>query len=243
MNYAGMHSRNAVQIFAKQRRFRPPIRFWVQQLKLQKMRKADIKLMLSNLRPILVFQLLRRVITKMTDNPNFTTPTITIAAMMAMAEDLFAAIQNAVNGSQEDRLLRDELVEQAKSMLSEQAAYVRSVCGGNAAKLASSGFDLTKVPEPIGIPAQVANLKVKPTGLTGGLETRWDSVYGAHGYQMWTTDSDLAVAASWKSVGYTTRVSHVFTGLESQTLQWYCVSAIGAAGEGAQSGPAKNRAA
>jgi hypothetical protein len=207
------------------------------------MRKADIKLMLSRLRPILVFQLLRRVITKMTDNPLFATPAVTMAAMAAMAEDLFNAIQNAVNGSLEDRLLRDDLVEQAKSMLTEQADYVRSVCGGNAAKLASSGFELSKVPEPIGIPAQVMNLRVLPTGLTGELEARWDSVHGAHGYQMWTTDSDPEVVANWKSAGYTTRVSHVFTGLESLKVQWYCVSAIGAAGEGAQSEPAKNRAA
>jgi len=207
------------------------------------MRKADIKLMLGRIRPLMIFQLLSRVATNMAENPNFPAPAVPVATLASLADALFAAIQDAVKGSEKDRLHRDELVEEAKAMLMDQAHYVRSVCNGNAAKLASSGFDLRKEPEPIGTPAQVQGLKVYPTGLTGELAARWSSVYGAHGYQLWTTDSDPAIAASWRSVGYTTRVSHLFTGLESLKLHWYCVSAIGAAGEGAQSEPAKNRAA
>ncbi|HMC97532.1 MAG TPA: fibronectin type III domain-containing protein, partial [Flavobacteriales bacterium] len=66
---------------------------------------------------------------------------------------------------------------------------------------------------------------------------------GAHGYQVWMTDKDPAVKASWVAIGYTTRVRHTVTDLESLKAYWFCVSAIGSAGEGAQSDPAKGLAA
>lgn len=44
-------------------------------------------------------------------------------------------------------------------------------------------------------------------------------------------------------LGYTTRVRHSVTDLESLKAYWFCVSAIGTAGEAAQSDPAKGIAA
>jgi hypothetical protein len=56
---------------------------------------------------------------------------------------------------------------------------------------------------------------------------------GAHGYQVWITANDPAIAANWEAIGYTTRVRHLATDLESYKAYWFCVSAIGSAGEGA----------
>ena len=72
---------------------------------------------------------------------------------------------------------------------------------------------------------------------------RWASVYGARGYQIWMTDKDPAIDGNWQAIGYTTHVSHLVTELESYKAYWFCVSAIGSAGEGAQCDPAMGRAA
>jgi hypothetical protein len=52
-----------------------------------------------------------------------------------------------------------------------------------------------------------------------------------------------APAIGEAAIGYTTRASHMVTNLESYKAYWFCVSAIGTAGEGLQCDPAMARAA
>jgi hypothetical protein len=205
--------------------------------------KANIKLFLYQLTFVKLLALIRNVIAKMTSNPNFTTPAVTMAALTALADALEAAIEEATNGSRQSKLVRDQLVLDVRAALRTQADYVRSVCSGDAAKLESSGFDLAKQREPIGIPGIAKDMQALFTGRTGTIDLRWKSVHGAHGYQVWMTDKDPMVSANWEAIGYTTRVRHSVDGLESYKAFWFCVSAIGTAGEGAQSDPAKGLAA
>ena len=58
-----------------------------------------------------------------------------------------------------------------------------------------------------------------------------------------TASDPTAAGAKWEAIGYTTRVRHMVDSLESYKGYWFCVSAIGTAGEGAQSDPALGRAA
>jgi len=202
--------------------------------------KANIKLSLFLLRPLALLALIRNVIAKMTGNTNFTTPAVTMAVLEAAADGLEVAIEEATNGSRQSKLVLDQLVEQCRTLLRTQADYVRSVCNGDAVKLDSSGFALSKQREPIGIPGMTRNMSARMTGLSGQLELKWPSV---HGYQIWMTDKDPAVEASWEAIGYTTRVKHLVTELTSYKAYWFCASAIGTAGEGAQCDPAMGRAA
>lgn len=205
--------------------------------------KANIRLSLFKLTFVKLLALLRHVFKQMSGNPNFTTPAVTMAAMTALADAFEAAIEGATNGSRGSKLVRNQLALDVQDMLRTQADYVRSVCGGDAVKLESSGFELAKQREPIGIPGTAKDMLARFTNLKGQVELRWKSVYGAHGYQVWMTASDPAVNANWEAIGYTTRVKHLITDLESYKAYWFCVSAIGTAGEGAQSDPALGRAA
>ncbi|HQV37415.1 MAG: fibronectin type III domain-containing protein [Flavobacteriales bacterium] len=205
--------------------------------------KANIRLSLSRLNPVSVLVLLRNVISKMTGNANFPTPKVPLADMTTLADNLSLAIDDANAGSLLAKSKRDDLVHSAKEDLNAQADYVRSICGGDRSMLLSSGFELAKERTPIGIPGVPANLFTRMTGKMGQLEVRFDSVHGAHGYQLWMTDKDPELYNSWNAVGYTTRVKHLVTDLESYKAYWFCVSAIGTAGESAQSGPALGRAA
>ena len=206
--------------------------------------KANIKLSLDTLIPVTVLALLRNVVGKMTGNPNFTTPKVPLADLATMADDLEDAIKAATGGSREAKSMRNDIVLQAKSQLSAQADYVRSECAGDRTKLLSSGFELAKQREPIGIPGVPANLFSRMTGKVGQVELRWDRVHGARGYQVWMTDKDPEVAgSSWSAIGYSTRIKHMVTDLEGYKAYWFCISAIGSAGESAQSDPALGRAA
>lgn len=207
------------------------------------MRKANIGLYLDTLKPEALLALMRNVVAKMTGNANFTTPAVALAALTAKADALEAAIEEATFGSRQSKLVRNQLVLDAQAMLNMQGNYVRSVCDGDAVKLDSSGFKLAKERVPVGIPGAPQRVEARFTNLKGELELRWKSVHGAHGYQVWMTDKDPALGNTWQAVGFTTRVKHAVTDLESYKAYWFCVSAVGVAGEGAQSDPALGRAA
>ena len=205
--------------------------------------KSNIRLNLTALRPVALLALMRNVVAKMTGNANFPTPAVDLADLKAKADALEAAIEAATFGSRQSKLLRNDLEREAKDMLRAQANYVRSVCNGDRSMLDSSGFELARLPEPIGIPGTPEKMEARMTNLRGQVDLRWSSVHGAHGYQVWMTDKDPAVDGAWTAIGYTTRVKHLITDLESYKAYWFCVSAIGTAGEGAQSDPALGRAA
>ncbi len=205
--------------------------------------KANIKLSLYKLKPVLLLALLRNVVAKMTGNANFATPAVPVADLTALGNAYEAAIEAATFGSRQSKLQRNALTAQVRDQLRKQADYVRSVANGDKAVLESSGFELMRQPEPIGVPGIAKDMQARMTGLKGEVELRWRSVAGAHGYQVWMTDKDPAASSSWQPIGYTTRVSHRITALESYKAYWFCVNAIGSAGAGAQSDPALGRAA
>ena len=143
--------------------------------------KANIKLSLDRLNFVRLLALIRNVIAKMTGNTNFTTPAVTMAVMQALADAFEAAIEDATNGSRNSKLVRNQLELDVRSMLRTQADYVRSVCSGDAVRLESSGFELAKQREPIGIPGTPQDMVAHFPNLKGQVELRWKIVYGAHG--------------------------------------------------------------
>ena len=205
--------------------------------------KTNIKLGLDKLTFVGLLALLRNVIAKMTGNATFATPAVKLTDMEVLADKLQVAIEDATNGSRQSRLVRDQVALECMDALRTQANYVRSVCNGDAVLLDSSGFELVKQRTPVGIPGTSPRMEARITGLKNELELRWRSVHGAHSYQVWMTDKDPAVDGNWQAIGYTTRVKHLVTDLESYKAYWFCVSAIGVAGEGAQCDPAMGRAA
>ncbi len=205
--------------------------------------KANIKVPVDKLKATAVLALMRNVVAKMTGNANFTTPAVKLTDLTAKADELEGAIQAATFGSRQSKLMRKQLELEGANLLRAQADYVRSVCGGDAVMLDSSGFELAKQREPIGIPGQAQRMQARITNLKGQLELRWKTVHGAHGYQVWMAEKDPAVDGSWTAIGYTTRVKHLVSDLESHKAYFFCVSAIGTAGEGAQCPVAMGEAA
>lgn len=205
--------------------------------------KANIKLSLFELSPVKLLVLIKNVIAKLTGNTNFATPAVSLVAMTNLADKLEDAIEEATNGSLNSKQVRDQYVLEGREMLRVQADYVRTVAAGDAAILGSSGFAMAKQREPVGLPGTPADMQARANGVPGDLDLRWKSVRGAHGYQMWYTDKDPSVPSNWVAMGYSTRVRHTVNGLDSLKPYWFCVSAIGTAGEGPKSDAARGIAA
>ena len=129
--------------------------------------RQNIKLSLYKLAVLQLLALLNNVIEKLTANAGvFTTPPITVAAMKTLSDAFTKAINAATEGGVADRKERDKLVLEVRSMLRIQADYVRSVCNGDAALLALSGFALSKLPEPINEVGIPQNVKAEATDTT-----------------------------------------------------------------------------
>lgn len=205
--------------------------------------RANIKLALSRLNPVLLLALLRNVIAKMTANASFPTPPITMLAMGGLADNLETAIEVATNGSRQSRLLRDDLAEQGRTMLRTQADYVRIQGNGDKTILDSSGFPLAKTPVPLG-PIGVPVIRhARMTGKTGEVEVIWFGKHGADFYNLFSTDQDPGlVDPKWTLVTSTKKVRHLVTDLEPYKAMWFAVTAVGAAGESPKSDPAMGRA-
>lgn len=189
-----------------------------------------------------ILALLRQVLMKLTGNTNYPNPAVPLVDMENLGNNLEVAIQTALKGGLEDRLKRDDLVLQAKDMLNKQADYVRLIGQGNATILASSGFELAKTPEPVGLPGTPAIRFVRMTGKPGEAEVAWTAQHGADVYHVRLTDKDPNEQAEWVVVGITTKARFTLTSMESYKPYWVAVSAIGAAGEGLMSDPAIARA-
>ena len=206
--------------------------------------KANIRLSLFTLTFTGLLALVRNVRAKLTGNINFTTPAVTLLAMDAQGDALEAAIEAATEGSKEDRIFRDEEVRKTREMLRIQADYIRTVAAGDITKLATCGFELAKIPQPLGVPNAPAIKAVRTTGETGEVLVIWKREHGADSYNVLMTQQDPAGGeVKWDIIGTTTKTRLKQGDLKSLTRYWFSVRAVGSAGQSVMSDPAMGVAA
>lgn len=193
--------------------------------------KADIKLTITRRTPLQVNALLALVAESMHNNPAFPDPVIPLAEMRALHVQFTDLINAATDGSKLAKLQRNQLQARAMDMLRAQANYVRAKAHGNAAILVSSGFELQRERQRIGLPDAPQLLPAK-VHQSGALKFRWNRVPGAKAYKVFFAPE---ASATLELLTITTSASHVITGLDSFKLYRVQVSAIGVAGEGEKS--------
>lgn len=207
--------------------------------------RQNIKLSLYKLAVLQLLALLNNVIEKLTASAAvFTTPPITVVVMKTMSDKLAKAITAATDGGVADRKERDKLVLEVRSLLRIQADYVRSVCNGDAALLALSGFELSKMPEPIkevGIPQRV---KAAATDESGNILVRWGKAEGGRMFRLEKASGDPALGiVTWSTVSLTGRQRVVVPGVDPFKAYYFRVVAIGITHEGLPSDIVMGRAA
>ncbi len=205
---------------------------------------SNIKLSLSKLNPLAILALLRIVVIKMTGNAFFPDPAVALSEMTTAGDELETAISEAKYGGRESKIKRDGALEVVKELLRKQAAYVRSICFGDRAMLASSGYALVKDREPVEELDRPKGEVATGTKSSGEIEVRVNRVHGAHFYKVFHSAIDPTNnEVVWTLLATTTRVRNVFKGFEPFQPQWFRVTAVGVSTESLPSDVAMGRAA
>ena len=92
---------------------------------------------------------------------------------------------------------------------------------------------------PIGAMEQVKNLAAATSGIMGVIDLSWDAVRGASDYIIEMSSTDPNDQAQWQLAGYAHKSSFSVEGLDSVKVYWFRVCALGTAGKGPYSDPAR----
>ena len=206
--------------------------------------RTNIKLGLYLLLPTALLALLNHVISKLTGNAFFPAPPLTLLQMQALSDAFAKSIDDSMGGSVESRTIRDAKVLEVRTALIATADYVRAESYGDATKLASSGFELAKKPEPINTIGIPGNVTVTATAVAKEVLVRWGKAEGVRMGRVERALSDPTLGTTtWVTVGQTTRQRMVVTGMPSYEACWFRIIGIGKVSEGLPSDIAMGRAA
>ena len=179
-------------------------------------------------------QYARQIVTDMTANPNFTTPSPTLPTVGTGATSLETNYNGAETLRQQAKA-KTALMEASDAaldtLLASLANYVQNASGGDPAKIASSGFGVRNIPAPpIGELPAPTDFVVMENGGAGAVKFRWKKVRGAMSFILETAVD--APALVFNSPIGTSKTRAEKNGLVSGTKYWFRVCAVGATGQG-----------
>jgi hypothetical protein len=155
----------------------------------------------------------------------FPTPVPSLESINTELENYAELLQTSASRDKVQVQLKNKSKFTLNQMLSQLADYVNSITT-DPALLASSGFDLNKLPQPITITAP-ENPTLSDNGSSGQLVLKFKAVKGASSYvYQYTADASLE-ESSWVSCPATT-TSFTFTGLTKGTTYYCRALAVGA---------------
>lgn len=174
--------------------------------------------------------------TALTNNPNFPSPTPTLAELKGALIDYEDAL------AMQPGAPRDAKVKERRAALStlldKLARNLELTPGVTDAMLATSGFELRKQPTSSGeIVKAPGNVRLKQTGVSGVVQVLCEAVERASAYELqYTRDPN---SGPWVDGGTFVSTRGIgMTGLARSEDYWARVRAVGASGPGAWSDPA-----
>ena len=146
---------------------------------------SKVKLDLSKRSDLSALALAQEHITKMTGNPNFTTPVPSapdfLAAYTAF-NDALAACEAAKTAQKEATFLKDQQRANLDYFLTQRGNYVQNASDGDGTVILSSGFDVRSPRTPVGLLSAPTGLYITLNGTPGVLLLEWDSVAHSRSY-------------------------------------------------------------
>ena len=198
----------------------------------------QIKLGLNSLSVPDKIQFGRQIVLAMTANPNFPTPSPTLAALLDGSERLEDSYNEALAARQAAKAKTSVQEDEAANfdlVLMQLANYVENASDGDKAKIESAGFSLRNPPSPIGALPAPEDLQVLPSQHAGTADVAWKPVRGAKAYCIERAAD--APALDWGMIGTSTKKEASLNSMVSGQKYWFRVAAIGAAGQSAYSDP------
>jgi hypothetical protein len=203
-----------------------------------------VKLGLDRITSSMLLVKARNMVSKITGNAAFTTPTPPLATVTAAADVLEAAI-NAyeLNRGPGEYTARELAFMEVKALVTDLGAYVQSASNGDLELIKSAGCGVRKSGEPLGQLPAPKNVLARTTAYPGRIEVTWSGVRGRSTYTVDHCLGDPTVEANWKQFGITSKNRLTADGLESDKEHFFRITAIGAAGASPVSDKASAKAA
>jgi len=174
----------------------------------------------------------RQIVTAMTNNASFPSPTPPLTEVTTRLDELeqaFSLVQSAkseVTTRVANQVNAEARVDQA---LTQLGGYVESVAGRDHALITSAGMETKAAPSSPTLPGVPQAVTANAGDHDGEINLFWKAVPNARSY---TIDSSLDPAAgSWTHVGIATSASKVITNLSSGKRYWFRVAAVSAGGQ------------
>lgn len=183
-----------------------------------------------------LFNRVNGIVTAMTDNTSYPSPTPTLADVGAANDDFAAAMANAVDGGLTLTAIKNQKRAALVALMRQLAIYVQANCADDLAVLLSSGFPAQKPQrQPVGVLQPPANLTVTYGPRTGELRAKASPVAGAAVYNWQLTSA--ANPGVVLQTGQSTAANYTFTGLTPGQVYNTVVNVVGAAGPSSWSEP------
>ncbi len=183
-------------------------------------------------------QYVRRLAAAVSGNPNFTSPTPSVAALTAggdSLETLFNEAKAARLASKSKTGLLDDQSAAVDLLVNQLANYVDTMSNGDAAIIESAGFATRATPTPVGPLPAPTDLQVAASEHPGSADIRWKNVGGAKAYLVERAQENSTL--NWTMIGTSTKSEASYNSMVSGTKYWFRVAAIGTAGQSAWSDP------
>ncbi len=165
----------------------------------------------------------RNVLLKMTANPHFTNPDISLALMKTAIDNLEASALACADGGRAATAIMHENEAIVDTMHRSQAGYVDRTAAGVAAIILSSGFDITKEPAA----REKATLAVID-GSNSGIVVLIAKLIEHAGSYIWMMKGPMidGVEQEFKIMGYSTQTRFEVADLIPGQIYYFCVAGI-----------------
>jgi hypothetical protein len=194
---------------------------------------ARIRLNLRNLSITEKLAKGRQIVTAMTNNASFSTPTPPLSEVTARLDDLDKAFAS-VQAARSELATRTSAMEAAEGRLNQAltqlAGYVESVAGKDDTVITSAGMEIKAAPSATTVPPAPDGVGATAGDHDGVIELFWKSVPNARSYVI-ESSTDPATATSWAHVGIATSASKAINNLTSGKRYWFRVAAVSAGGQ------------
>ncbi len=200
---------------------------------------AQIALGLSKLTPAPKIQLAKDIKTGMTNNAHTPEPSpalATLGTLTTTAETKVTAVDAAEQALKAARLDLANALSALDAALTQEAAYVQDVTGGDAIKIATTNMPVRRPSLPIGPLDRVLDLVVKAGVNEGELKASWKKLRGAVSYEV-QVSPDPFTTTTWRGVAPSSKVRTVIPGLTPGAKTWVRVRGIGSDDPGPWSDP------
>jgi hypothetical protein len=170
------------------------------------------------------------ILTSMTGNTNFTTPTPTLAAITTARTNFDTALTVAQTRDLNKIAAKNDKRQILVGLLKQLVNYVELIANGNRTVLLSSGFDLAKDGSEMPILGDIINFTLKDGMAQGSVVSECNGVANVVSYIHGYTADPYSAASVWTEE-FSTSASFTHINLQSGQKYWFRIKAMGRNGQ------------